>query len=384
MKILIFTISLVLLFSIGCGSKISEDSDSNQKNESFEYLKYKLDYKFTITLKETSTYSSNLQVYEKDDEELLLFADAKNNGRIFFFNINNGALVDKIEFELEGPNGIGRMNGFHYINEDTILIVNSFQYKVLHLNSTGSIIDRFDLKSPNGSLSILPHPTSKSVSGMIGDQLYIKGVGEKNPYEKDYYNEMKVTQKLDLQNRSVNSGIGFPEKYRNNYFHLSTAIEFFQDVKHNYIYQSFPSEEEVYVYDKDFSLIKSFGVNHRLVKPLGKVKESDVNSDNGYKMLYSNGKYTGVYVDLYKKYLYRAAVIPPINPDQFSNYKEIKDNVRQGLVIYDLENDKKIGEVIFEINEVDLFPMYFIAKEGLYVSKEDPDENVVHFYLLRF
>ncbi|MGY6521063.1 MAG: DUF4221 family protein [Mongoliitalea sp.] len=380
----VFKLVFIALIAVACSKGAQDAVEPIGDGGSDKILNYELSEAFSLALEETSTFTTSLQVIEEDGQELLVFADFKNRDRIFLFDISTGDMIDRIKFELDGPNGIGSMNGFYYLNRDSIFIVNSFLYKVFQVNSKGDIIRRYDLKNSDGSVSILPHPTHQPLTGAIGEELFIKGIGEKNPYQKDYYNDMVVTQRLNLENGNVRDGIRFPEKYRDNFFHLSNSIVIYQTIFNKEIYQSFPSEENIYVYDRDFNGVNTIKANHTNVTPIGPVKESQVNSDDGYFILYSKGQYGQVLIDPINHFLFREVTVPPVSLDQYSNYKELRDSSRQGLVIYDLKKNQKVGEIIFSMDEVELSSMFFVGKKGLYISKEDPVENMVRFYLLSF
>ena len=175
------------IIAMSCSRGSQDAIQSTSDDGADKILKYELSEEFALTLEETSTFTTSLQVIEEDGQELLVFADFKNRDRIFLFDIATGDMIERIKFELEGPNGIGSMNGFYYLNRDSIFIVNSFLYKVYQVDSTGEIVRRFDLKTSDGSFSILPHPTHQPLTGMVGDELFIKGIGEKNPVLRQFW-----------------------------------------------------------------------------------------------------------------------------------------------------------------------------------------------------
>jgi len=358
-------------------------SSNNVANKIGDELSYNLEFQFSISPNKTSTQSRMLQLVDLNGKEFLYFGDSKSKNRILIFDINDGSFHDEISFESNGPNGIGKMSGFYYQSDDSIFIINSYKYELFHTNSQGEIIKSYNIKGNTPQEAILPHPTQNPIGGIAAGKIFIYGVGEKNPYDKDYYNDLQVSKSINISSGEMLSGVKFPDKYHNNYFHLSTSINIYQELIGQNILQSFSSEDNVYLFNRDFKHISNISIPHSRVLNMGPVKKDLINSDEGYYLLYSSGAYRNTLFDKYSNLIYRFAIIPPKNPDRFDNFRELKDNILPGLVIYDYSNNSILGEISFLDNEIDQFPMYFIGSKGLYLSKESKDENRVDFYLLK-
>ena len=75
-------------------------------------------------------YWRNIQVILNEGNDFIAITHFRNDHTLYIYDLNNKKLHKKITYELEGPNGIGKLFGFYYHNKDSIFITNRLGHKM--------------------------------------------------------------------------------------------------------------------------------------------------------------------------------------------------------------------------------------------------------------
>ena len=140
MNIFLKIVFLGLLSSLlgACGEHQSGNSSDEYPSLTLE----KLEAKYFI-LDSVTGPNTNFMGFMEDGGKDLFYMFSSNENALVFFDYEIGKLVKKIEFENEGPNGVGggsQYKGFQVISLDSILLANSIDSKVYLLNGSGEIL----------------------------------------------------------------------------------------------------------------------------------------------------------------------------------------------------------------------------------------------------
>tara|TARA_R110002020_G_scaffold148036_3_gene323865 strand:- start:1429 stop:1827 length:399 start_codon:yes stop_codon:yes gene_type:complete len=122
-KTALFFSFIVLLFA--CSEK--------PITEKVEQLPYHLKKSFTLALEGVPTNTWMVDFKTIDETDYLFYGDIKSKDKILVYNLDKKHWVDTLNFQKEGPEGIGTINGFFIQSWDSIYLVNSFGWKIHHM-----------------------------------------------------------------------------------------------------------------------------------------------------------------------------------------------------------------------------------------------------------
>lgn len=110
-------------------------------------LKYKLELSEQpfneIFIGKTNSPSTNcMQLIDYKGVDLLAY---QSREKISIFNMDNGELVHKIEYETKGPNGIEGLRSFYFVDFDTIYTFSGIPWYFFHTDSSGQVIRKHEI-----------------------------------------------------------------------------------------------------------------------------------------------------------------------------------------------------------------------------------------------
>lgn len=120
------SIPLVFLFSsflISCNGKIDFDAA----------LKYTLIQDGSVNFElddESSMFLNHLQYYDFNKETVLTFLNEYTNA-IYIYDTKSKKLLNKHQFDIDGPNGVGKIQGYSFLAMDTVLLIDTYRYKAV-------------------------------------------------------------------------------------------------------------------------------------------------------------------------------------------------------------------------------------------------------------
>ena len=119
-----------------------------------EILKIAIDKNTTLDCLAMFYYKS-----KKTGKEYLAYLNSYKS-EIQFYDLEMRKLVSKVTCALEGPDGVGKISGgFGVVNFDSIYVMGL--YSVFLLDSTGKIINKFDLERNREKIPTTPRVTSR-------------------------------------------------------------------------------------------------------------------------------------------------------------------------------------------------------------------------------
>ncbi|MCE7056528.1 DUF4221 domain-containing protein [Algoriphagus sp. AGSA1] len=348
-------------------------------------LNYKLTHAFQLVVEDHPLRTWSLQAKVIDGEEFLFFGDVKMKDNIKVYNIDAQKWEETIRFEKEGPDGIGSMNGFFVHTMDSIFVVNSFGWQV-HLMNGNQKLKTYNTKEGIPVLDqITPFTTNNALKGFVNGKIIFYGFPE-IPYEGlDYHSKVSVAQSIDISTGLNTVGIGYPLEYHDHNWPGVITIMNEQAVSQDLIYMSFPLSDSVYVYNSSFNLLKSLdisSINKRETSNFDSQPLDKINGAPGYFEVIGKGAYTDLLIDERNRILFRTISFSKSDETLFSSFSEYRLTSENNLLIYDLDQEKLIGEINFRKEELDRAPMMFTGQKGLYLSKMSEEEEAVDFYLL--
>ncbi len=360
---------------------------SGKSDQEIAIIPYELQSAFSLALPDHPSSTSSLQAVKVGDKELLFWGDVKRFDRIHVFNITIKSWEPPILYELQGPNGIGRLDGFFVKSRDSIYTVHSFGWRINLMNESQKLGSYSTRAGLDPTEVITPFTSENSLSGIIGNKLVFYGFPELSPRETSYYSNGKTGQVMDLGTMESTVGAPYPPQYRGHQWPGVNTISDRQAVIGGMIAHSFSLSDTVFLYDQNYGLVKKVRMYSRKKLPTQSFDTEGFEvaaGEKGYLEMLSKGFYSAIIADERNGILYRTVSYSDFEPANFELFSDYKQTAKRGLIIYDLKKDSLVGEIFFQPGEVDDVPMMFVGEKGLYLSKRNPLEEGVEFKLLKW
>lgn len=378
------------VFLVSCKNK---SSTSTNFRTTYNLVDLKKIWKLkTDTLFDNDGESLNgqLKINEENDSLLTFFLASKK--RLYVFNFNKQSLSSVIDFQEEGPNGLGPLmwgDLDYFINADSILIFNSNARKLYLLNGSEQVNRVYDL-NPYFDKSYLSGFPSAS-SPLLKYKNYVFFINGITSYQKSFdRNQYKMMMRLDLNTGKITSATPLPEIYEDGYWGATPLYmpQMDIDVDKQTLLVSYPVSHDVFNYNIDLQQIDQWEASSSKIslEPFDKVNNGylygkDMNFFTAANQKYrEQSYYHAVLVDPYKKMYYR------INKLELGI-----DKIRQGQILtpnftislFD-ENHQKVGESDVFDGEKYFHNHVFVTPKGLAIGRKDlnaADEDHIYFSL---
>lgn len=345
------------------GKQRSNNSENKVALEpSGEILKIAIDKNTTLDCLAMFYYKS-----KKTGKEYLTYLNSYKN-EIQFYDLEMRKLVSKVTCALEGPDGVGKISGgFGVVNFDSIYVMGL--YSVFLLDSTGKIINKFDLERNREKIPTTPRVTSRVyrpfvikdenlyfTQNLIQEGLFMpKGIRDPHP-------NSKVCLIVDKHGQSKYLPMEHPFADEKGIFSSLFSREF--DGK-NFVYSFFDSPD-IYV-TKDHINIEKFNASSKYVDKIQHLKYKTMPSIEEHCIDHiKRASYHNIIYDNFRKVYYRFVQLP-------YDYKKGEDFMKvveypQNFSIIILSSDfQVIGETKFPSGTYQ-FTDFFVAEKGLYLS----------------
>lgn len=336
-----------------------------------------------------------VQTIDLIGEEYLVFHDHIRSDPkfIYFSHITDSQKSFKTPLYLDGPNGIGHLDGFHIRNLDSIFVLNRYKYELNLVDSSGKVKDRFRLRKDNSNgpathSTALPFIWSFAPVIDLGDKLIIPSIPEREPFESNYQNQT-LTIELNLKTKSIEYRLGYTDRYFDSGFWglQLEAPSYTVNYNDSVILQSFPIEDRLMVYDFKLNLLQSPSLFSNYYSNVFQ-SLPDLNRDPFvfYPHIYSNPKNNMLLYDHFRNLYYRimTSSYPSKTIESWEKsglFGEMGNNDYPNRMIMVFDRDfNEIGVIDIDQNQywVDFIR---IVKDGIIIQRQTKDENKCTFEL---
>jgi hypothetical protein len=372
------------LFFCSCG-KNGKNSDEGK------VLSLKLGDQKIIPVNDKSTNFSILSQVHFEESGNLLYIHLNyfpsDPNYLFINSFDDPSLDQVLEFESEGPNGVGSVTEFYFHSYDSIFLVDRYRYLVSIADSAGKVKRSYRLKSNTSNMpdedSVLPYSSSKARMFVRGKYLFIPCVPDTDPFHHQYGRE-NLLLKLDLETGDYTTLLGYPEWYQDgNYWggpdHILPSITPLDDPEK--ILVSFPLVDSVYLLDlKTDKIQPHFWMGSSNIENPVSVKFDDGQLEPGKRFQLETDYYFSLNYDPFRKQYWRFFYRKYDEESVDKMLKRQNGNPNQkSMIIYD-ESLELIGE--FEVDKNWRASGYnlFFLNEGAYISSTpDSIEDQIFF-----
>jgi nitrogen regulatory protein PII-like uncharacterized protein len=306
---------------------------------------------------------------------------------LFVNSLNDPTLDLVLEFENEGPNGVGGVTEFYFHSFDSIFLVDRYRYLVSLADSSGLVKKSYRLKNNDSNMpdaeSVLPWSTSKSRIFLRGKFLYIPTVPDTDPF-KSQYKKKNLLLKLDLETGDYTALLGYPEWYQDGSFwggqdHILPSISPMED--QNKLLISLPLVDSVYLFDLETeSMTPYFHMGSSNIERPIPINFEDNQTDKSRHFQLGTDYYFSINYDPYRKEFWRV-FFKRYDDESITKIlkRESGRSNQKFFLVYD-ENLKKIGE--FEIDEelnMNAYDLLFLENGAFLSATPDSIEDEVIF-----
>ncbi len=376
-------LSLIFLFS-SCtegGKIVNEKYDSTGK----EYTLSLIDKKEYSLDSETSYLTDYLQYIDIDSIAQLCFMNEYNNS-IYVYEEESGKFFRKITYEKEGNNGVNKLQGFYYHNNDSIYVY-SYNTNILYLTNQESEVKSkiimYDGKESNSDL-IIPAPYLQTRSPLKGheDNLYCAGfVSGEAPFETT--ENRPVITSIDYKQKEKTYLVNYPKQYANYnwaggfgyrmpYFDIDSSsliVSFSADHNLTQVNLTDKTNKSHYAGSSKINYITSFP--HNKVLP--------INEEKAFDWYMSNASYEGIFYDRYRRLYYRIARLP------IKNYVSGNRENKKPIVIIVMDADLNyLGETTLPQDIRYHTSNCYVSKDGFNIQVLTDNEDKLTFYQYLF
>lgn len=334
---------------------------------------------------ETNNLSSYIQFIDNDSICYLSFVNEYNNS-IYFYNFENSEFCKTIKYNKEGNNGVGKIQGYYYINEDSILVYGYRGHRLFLTDSSSSVVSsskllfqktKYENVEEITSFPPSPYVQTDNPIRIIGDNVILGGyIGGEYILENSKNRPVNII--YNLAKKEIKYLNNYPEIYQKYNWGGGMAYRLPHfDVNKNNIVLSFSADHYIENYSFQRDSITKHYAGSSFIKEINSFsypKSIPINKERVMNWYRENPSYEGVYYDKYKDLYYRIARLP--------NKDYIKNKIGNGKPIVIIVLDSKLnylGEGKLPTN-LNLRPTNcFVTKDGFYIQLLNEDEDYFTF-----
>lgn len=374
-----FFIPVLMAFLVACGteyeSKLSE---------------FKIDKRVSIGFNLDSLSSNYWPVGQhwvsKENIQYLIHQNPfpTDPNRLFFSNLNKIDQGFSIEFEVEGPNGVGAITDFYFHNFDSIFLIDRYSYQMSLVDSFGNLKKVFRLKETDGNKpdnsSVLPYTISGRAIMKIGQYLLIPTVPDADPIESDY-SLKNLLLVVNLESGQVKKMLGFPKSYKGAFRggadHFLPSLSQFQG---NTILVSYPIVDSIFVFDLETeNLVLRFYSSSTLVKNIEAASPSKWGNEDKVRYRLGVPRHYSIIFDHFRKQFLRVSfeAFDQESISEILNRRPAITSRKSSLIVHN-ETGQIIGSFIIGLN---YNPMdILILESGVFIALNSKNEDKKEYH----
>lgn len=317
------------------------------------------------------TVNRSTQLVHYQDSKDWLFNLNMSTNEKQMYDLKDKSLHKRLKFPVEGNNGVGRIFSFHIHNLDSIFLFQQFSTDIYLTDTSQSIKNKITVQVPEMHTPPFVHSTYFSSPVVVIDDALVVKTRPADDY-KEITNDVLSKRHLTY---SINLNKGETEllnhKYPNDYLEDGYKLFDFSFAKglDKWVY-SFHSDHNLYYSDSmQAGLTAAFSKS----KYINGFQSIDVfgSREQHYKYYASAANYKSILYDKFKNVYYRFCYpeIEVSSEEEIMKYRFLPKLF--SILILDSELNV-IGETLFDKDKF-LSDNAFITEEGIYLSKNHPD-----------
>lgn len=379
MNKIIYQLILVLVASYSCSSSEKSDSCELVHSSTKEFIIDDNTYYFSKCIsafvdKHTEKEYFSFENIEKGQSEILLY------------DMESGELTKRIPIHQEGANAVHGLFGHYAIDSNNFYLTSVSSQVIYHVNGEGDVLNKYEYPTTeeNEPLSLYYFSSFLHCPTIIRDSLFY--IPQRMFYEEmggDDWLNTPICAVMNLTDRTVkNLPLSYPVLFKKRSLIDSTIdVGYSCDFDGNNFIYSFMKSDSLIV-TSDHVNAKRYSAKSKYVNNVKIIPNQGNDILRGERELCKQGMYWHFLYDKYRDVYYRFVLFPcELTPkDDPMQLEEIRQEFSVMIMNKSFE---VIGETKFPKNKY-LPKMFFVGKEGLYISENNPysedfDENKLVF-----
>ena len=344
-------------------------------------------------LMDSVTSPSDVQYFE-------FFIDSKKNQyltllnssrlKIYFYNLSTGLQTHSISLENYGFTMNDKVQGFHFINDDSLFVYGYNSYKLSLLNlKTGIIFSKTLVTDDNDNqYNIYPYISTRTpiIFDRKRNELYLTGVSsdEGGTYSNDQLRRILVN--FNINGGIVQEYVRYPKFYWGKNWGGAGGFRqtFIEQNNKSEIALSFMADHYIRVFNQITKTVKRMYAGSKYIDTIESLPYSTnyfdfINSYDIYRYYLGTASYSVIKYDKYRNVYYRIAELPNPHPEITSFQGRYKN---KSVIILDSAFNK-VGETLLPNYILDINNS-FISPEGFNIKEFDKiDSDTLKFHILK-
>jgi hypothetical protein len=384
MKTNLFLYFIFFISLISCsygGSVLNEEQKNHANNCTLVFSGIK---EFDLD-DETSYTVPYIQLIDADTATYFSFHNTYNNS-IYFYDYDSSNLSKRIHYEKEGNNGVGDIQGYFYLNDDSIFIYSYWGHILFLTNADGKVLSKKkideSLDRSSGIIYSSPYPQTSTPIKKNGSNIIFAGfIAGETTTETEVNRPVGIL--YDFNAQTSNYVINYPPQYAKYNWGggFTYRIPYF-DVDEQSMIISFSADH----YLVKYSLATGTQERHyagsssiKKIKSYSYPKDVEIDENRAWEWYMKNPSYQSVFYDKYEKMYYRIARLPVKDYNLGDN-----GNKKPKIIIVLDANLNYLGEVTLP-NDINYeFTNCFVSRDGLNIQVINENEDKLIFYQYNF
>lgn len=281
--------------------------------------------------------------YQELDTVSVLSILTKFNNSIYFYDSNDKQFIRKIKVDVKS---IGKIQGYHYVSDDSIFVYSYSKGYVFGIDSNSNIFCKHKISSypRNSDRIIYPYTYLQTPAPLVISEHNILSVGfVTGETDLETYSNRPVVSIFSMDSNSQRFVVNYPEQYKEyNWGGSFTYRMPYFCYNNNELIISFPASHELIKYSIATKRQSSYYSGSAIIngiKPFH-IKKSIDDKSFVWSWYMSNPSYEGVFYDKYRNLYYRIARLPD------TNYKDGERGNNKPVVVIVMDSKLEyLGEV---------------------------------------
>lgn len=355
---------LLFFFLLTACSRIKEETNALKIN--YNHGLIDTGKRLVIPIDEETLNQTNCLSLTQRNASILAYLNSKKN-TIQFYNLETKTLEGKIKLAIEGPNGIGNIQGFNAISLDSVFVISTQYSKIFLLNKEGEVQQTINYLTSISGNDIMPAKIQSEPLQRIeftNNKIYLTDLASGNWQTMSQKELLKTSLcvEIDSLNKTVTQ---LPFSYPADYWADGNKEPIFSRIYENetFIY-SFSGDNNIYV-TQDHATSKKYFAGSKYIKTVNPYPKN-MDMDDLLRYYCETSTYSTIVFDPFRNVYYRFAFLGK-KPEKGENLmKKVMNPSSPTIVILD-ETFNIIGETKLDENKYIVKNM-FINEKGLYLS----------------
>ncbi len=382
----VLLLSAILLWAAACQPP-SEQANNSKTHPRTDSCTFQLGDTLRIKLDSLTSRRNFLSNFDHAGRTYLLLVNFDDNS-VYIHDWASGQLQRKIKLAVEGPKGVGNIQGVLAASPDSIFVLAPNEFRLSLVNGQGNVLRKYPMypkgvKAEGAPMSTDEHyvgaPVCDPISPMVklGNRLYLKADPRVMVSDhKKFFGTSRFLIELNLETGEVAYSVPYPELYRlpGRFFAPTLTIPSYTGNGLSLVF-NFPADNQLYEHTPGQAEPRPHpATSSHFEKVAFSTKPLDPMSNEAMEQEANNPYFARVMYDPHRQVYYRMAYIPDTKNPFSATKRGVPFFADFSLII--LNRDfQKVGEYMLprSINSTH----FLCTPQGLYGEIGENEDEMV-------